>query len=530
MNYFKIKIFVKIFLILKKCPIFPKKTKLIRESINIAFKQLFKLRYNRIKHYINEPEVVQQSLFKTIIASTAQTEFGKTHNFHQIKDYQGFIKNVPLQEYETIKPYIERMMMGERDVLTNGVVKHFAKSSGTTNDKSKYIPTPDVFIQKCHIRSTWDVMTLHYHRFPDAKIFLGRGLVMGGSKEPFPQNPSTIIGDVSALMLSNFPFVGKPFHLPDLETALLANWDEKIERMARQIAYSDMRMLGGVPTWTFVLLRRVMEMRGVSHLSDVWPNLELYVHGGVSFHPYQEQFDEIFPKKNIHYLEIYNASEGFFSISDSDEEGMLLLLNNGIYYEFLPLSELHSIHPKTVQLHEVEVGVSYVIVITTLSGLIRYMPGDTVAFTSKKPYRIKVTGRTKQFVNAFGEEVIVDNTDKALTQTCVQTGAKVAEYTVGPIYFNASGKAGHEWYIEFDQEPTNLETFNELLDKNLQKINSDYEAKRYKNMALECLKMRVLPKGTFYKWLRNKGKFGGQNKVPRLANHRQYLEEIQQII
>ncbi len=350
---------------------------------------------------------------------------------------------------------------------------------------------------------------------------------MGGSLEAFAPYPTTIIGDVSAIMLQNMPSAGRPFYAPDFDTALMSNWDEKIERMAHILSKENMTLLAGVPTWTILLLRRILELTKKNNLLEVWKNVETYVHGGVSFEPYRTQFEQLLPSKNIYYQEIYNASEGFFAAQDDfSANDMLLLLDNGIFYELLPVSEWEKPNPQAVPLEAARTGENYALVITTNSGLWRYVPGDTVQFTSTKPYRIQLTGRTKQFVNAFGEEVMVANTDRALAETCQQTQTAVAEYTVAPIYFSASGKAGHEWLVEFEHPPTDLETFQNLLDSNLQRANSDYEAKRFKNIALERLRLRVLPSGTFHHWLRSKGKFGGQHKVPRLANHRQYVDEI----
>jgi hypothetical protein len=350
---------------------------------------------------------------------------------------------------------------------------------------------------------------------------------MGGSHyayEPFPQSR---IGDVSAIMIEHMPSIARPFFTPDFETALLPNFEEKLNRLVELLPKERLVMLGGVPTWTVVLFNRILEHTGKNNLLEIWPDLEAYVHGGVSFSPYREQFKRFIPREDFIYQEIYNASEGFFAIqNDSNEDGMLLLVDNGVYYEFVPFEEWDSEFPRTIGLADVEKGKHYAIVITTNSGLWRYMPGDTVMFTSTMPYKIKVTGRTKQFVNAFGEEVMVSNTDKALAETCKFLNVEVAEYTVAPIYFNGKGKGGHEWLIEFDRQPADIEQFKNVLDQNLQRVNSDYEAKRHKNLALDRLCARILPRGTFHLWLRSKGKFGGQNKVPRLANHRQYVDDI----
>lgn len=307
----------------------------------------------------------------------------------------------------------------------------------------------------------------------------------------------------------------------------MPDFEEKIERMARQCSQQDVVMIGGVPTWTVVLFRKILELTGKSNMLEVWPNFQVYIHGGVSFTPYRDQFRQFLPSGQVSYQEIYNASEGYFAIQNDFESGdMLLLLDNGIYYEFIPMDQWHQPAPKAVPLEAVEVGKNYAIVISTNGGLWRYTPGDTVTFTSTFPYKIKITGRTRQFVNAFGEEVMVENTDRALAMTCAQTGAVVLEYTVAPVYFKGPGKGGHEWLVEFEKKPSDMQSFSSLLDQNLQKVNSDYEAKRYHNMALEQLQLRPMPRGTFHQWLKMKGKYGGQHKVPRLSNERKYVEDI----
>jgi hypothetical protein len=371
-------------------------------------------------------------------------------------------------------------------------------------------------------------MTLLYHNRPDAKIFARKNMVMGGSIETFKDYPKTQFGDVSAFMIKNIPYFARPFFTPDFETALMAEWEEKLERLAlAAIQTPEVAMIGGVPTWTVVLFRRILEITGKENMLEVWPDFQVYIHGGVSFLPYKEQFRQFFPSDQVSFQEVYNATEGFFAAQDHfGEEGMLLFLNSGIYYEFLPMEEWGKPNPQAIPLKDVEVGKHYAPVISTTAGLWRYSPGDTISFTSTSPYRIRVTGRTKQFVNAFGEEVMVENTDQAIALACEQTGAQVDEYTVAPIYFGEPGKGGHDWLVEFLQPPRDIEQFRDLLDQYLQQLNSDYEAKRYKDLAMKKLQLRVLPKGTFYDWMRARGKYGGQNKVPRLANNRQYVDEI----
>ena len=477
---------------------------------------------------MESPHEVQLKVWKELIQPAKRTEWGKKYDFRSLRSPQEFSKRVPVQNYESLKPFIDRMMHGERDVLWHDDVRWFSKSSGTTSDRSKYLPVSTENLKQCHIRGTWDTMTFFYNQRPDARQFECKSLLMGGSLSQFEANPRTTFGDVSAIMIDQMPWVARPFVTPDFETALMADFGEKLERMAHIISKEkELVLIGGVPTWTVVLFRRIMELTGASNMLEVWPNLQGYVHGGVSFTPYRKQFEEFLPSNKISYQEIYNASEGYFAAqNDFSEEGMLLLLENGIYYEFIPLSEIHNEFPKAIPLSEVKVGKTYAIVISTNSGLWRYTPGDTVTFLSEYPYKIKVSGRTKQFVNAFGEEVMVENTDKALAMTCRETGADVSDYTVAPIYFKGTGKGGHEWLIEFAKAPHDIRNFNRRLDENLQKVNSDYEAKRYQSMALEQLTMHRLPTGTFHDWLKSKGKYGGQHKVPRLSNDRKYVEDI----
>ncbi len=496
--------------------------------LNNIMRYVLRKRMRRIKYFSAHPHAVQAALLSQCINTSRTTEWGKMHDFANIKTPQQFAKHVPVQDYESLKPFINRMMLGERDVLWDGQVKWFSKSSGTTSDKSKFIPVTIGNLKTCHLKGAWDTTALLYHNRPKTSTFAGKMLVMGGSTTAFEEYPTTHFGDVSAIMLQHMPAVGNYIYAPSLDIATMSNTEDKIDQMARALMHEDMRSIAGVPTWTVVLLRRILELTKKDHILDVWPNLEVYVHGGVSFTPYRQTFSELIPKKDFNYWEIYNASEGFFSSQSAiGADDMLLLLQNGVYYEFLPESEWSSDTPIAIPLSEVEVGRHYAPVITTNSGLWRYIVGDTVLFTSINPYKIQVTGRTKQFVNAFGEEVMVANTDLALAETCQQFDAQVVDYTVAPIYFaGENGKGGHEWLIEFERQPANLEAFNEALDLNLQRINSDYEAKRFKAMAMERLLLRSVPKGTFTNWLKVKGRYGGQSKVPRLANNRKTVDEI----
>jgi hypothetical protein len=499
----------------------------MRTLANNIFRFYLHRRLNRIQRFMSHPGIVQQEWLNRLLLSARDTEWGKMHGFAQIRNQADFARAVPVQDYDSLKPFISRMMYGEKDVLWNGQVRYYSKSSGTTSDKSKYIPVTSQNLRLCHIRGTWDTMSFFYNQRPNAKQFERRSLLMGGSLFQFEPFPKTIIGDVSAIMIHNMVWAARPFFTPDFETALMANFEEKIERMARICSQQDVVMVGGVPTWTVVLFRRILELTGKDHILEVWPNLQGYIHGGVGFAPYREQFRRFLPSPKVSYQEIYNASEGYFAIqNDFTKDDMLLLLDNGVYYEFLPVGEWNQPHPQAIPLEEVEAGKNYAIVISTNSGLWRYTPGDTVTFTSTAPYKLKITGRTRQFVNVFGEEVVVENTDRALAETCRETGAALAEYTVAPVFFKESAKGGHEWLVEFERPPADIEHFSRLLDQNLQRINSDYEAKRYRNLALGPLRLHSLPAGTFHRWMKKRGKFGGQHKVPRLSNERKYLDEI----
>lgn len=496
----------------------------MRNLFNKTMKQYLALRYRRIESYMREPFEIQAYWLKELINLSENTQYGKKHNFRKINDAATFAEAVPVTDYERISPYIKRMMLGEEDVLWPGRVKWFSKSSGTTSGRSKYIPVPASNLRKCHIKGTWDAVTLYYHDREGARLFADRSLLMGGSLEKYKENPDTIIGDISAIMMHNMPAVGRPFFTPDFETALLDDWEEKIERMARQTINSDVAMFGGVPTWTIVLFKRMLEMSGKSTIREIWPNVSVYMHGGVGFEPYKKTFQELIGNPPIDYQEVYNASEGFFGLqSDLEQDDMLLLLDNGVYYEFLPLTNKED---EVIPLAEVEVGKTYAIIISTNAGLWRYKIGDTITFTSTRPYKFKLAGRTTQFINAFGEEVIVANTDKALSETCHNHGVEVVEYTVAPNYMNGRQKGRHEWLIEFKNNPTDIEGFTRELDLKLQELNSDYEAKRTDDLALDILKIHVMNKGTFHDWMKAHNRYGGQNKVPRLSNDRKTFTDI----
>lgn len=494
-----------------------------------AISSLARLRSWRIDGWKNNPLDAQREVLQDLVTSAQYTEFGRRYNFSNLFSVKAFKEAVPIHEYEDLKPYIERIMEGEQNLLWNTPINWFAKSSGTTSDKSKFIPVSEEGLQDGHYRASKDVLSLYYCYKPDSALLTGKGLIIGGSHTINPMNQEAQYGDLSAVLLQNSPFWGHWLRTPDLEIALMDEWENKIEKLAQTTIHENVTSISGVPTWTLVLFRRILELTGKQTIREVWPSLELYMHGGVSFTPYRENFRQLIGK-DINYLDMYNASEGFFAAQDDpSNDGMLLFTDHGIFMEFMPVSEYGTAHPRTVGLQEVELGQQYALVISTNAGLWRYLVGDTVEFTSLRPFRVKVSGRLKHFINAFGEEVIVDNTDRAIAKACQQTEAIVTDYTAAPVYFSESSNGAHEWLIEFEKTPADLSEFIRLLDQSLQELNSDYEAKRHKDIALRLPKVQVVASGTFASWMRHKGKLGGQHKVPRLSNDRKLLEEIIQL-
>ncbi len=501
------------------------------EVFNMIIKQYLNLRFRRIEKFISYPQITQDKIFQEILSLAKKCQFGRKFGLADIKDSDSFKKRVPLHHYDEYASDIKKMMLGEKDILYPGKIKWFSKSSGTSSDKSKFIPVSKNYLLDCHMKSSWDVVTILYHHNPTIKVFAGKNLIMGGSLETYKPNHDTRFGDISGIMVENMPAVGRPFYSPDFETALLPNWDEKIERMTKICSQQDIIMFGGVPTWVIVLFESILEYTGKSTISEVWPNVSAYIHGGVNFLPYKEQLKKYIPKDDFNFLEVYNASEGYFAIQDElDRDDMLLLLDNGIYYEFIPFDEIDDPFPSSFSINEVTLNTIYSMVISNTSGLYRYIIGDTITFTSIHPYRIKIVGRNKQCINVFGEELMVSNTDEALSLTAKKFNVSIVDYTVAPIFLTSTNKGGHEWIIEFKNPQIDKEKFALALDSALQNINSDYEAKRFKGMALENLKLNIAPKGTFEKWMRNKNKFGGQHKVPRLSSNRKNVENILALI
>ncbi|MEI7979900.1 MAG: GH3 auxin-responsive promoter family protein [Bacteroidota bacterium] len=473
------------------------------------------------------PLEVQEEQFNKIIKFAQLTYFGTKHNFSTIKNISDFKKNVPITNYEGYKPYLEKILEGKQNVAWPSDIKWFAKSSGTTSDKSKFIPVTYESLDECHFQGGKDALLFYLLQNPESNLFDGKGLVIGGSNNVNKLNDESFYGDLSAVMMQNMPFWAQYLRTPELAIALMNNWDEKVEKMARATLSENVTNMSGVPTWTIVLIEKLYEITGKNCLTDIWPNMELYIHGGVSFTPYHDRFKRLIKSNQVNFLETYNASEGFFGIQDDlNRDDMLLMLDYGVFYEFMPMTEYGKETPKTYIISEVNLNENYALVISTNAGLWRYVVGDTIKFTSIKPYRFKITGRTKHFINAFGEELMIENADNAISRACKNLSAHIVDYTAAPIYMDEKQKGGHEWLIEFDKMPDNLEQFAVYLDNYLKENNSDYEAKRYKDLAMQLPKIHAIPKGTFINWLKNKQKLGGQHKVPRLSNNRDILEEI----
>jgi hypothetical protein len=473
------------------------------------------------------PFNVQEETFTKLVSKAKETEWGLKYGYSDKFSIEKFQEKVPLQTYEEIKPFVERLRNGEQNLLWPEEIKWFAKSSGTTNDKSKFIPVSNETLEDCHFRGGKDVIALYTLNYPENGILKGKGLTLGGSHQINNFSNRSFYGDLSAILIENLPFWSTFIKTPTSKIALLPEWEEKLEKLTRHTIEENVTSISGVPSWTLVLIKYILDYTRKKNILDVWPNLELFIHGGVSFTPYREQFKSFIPSDSMHYLETYNASEGFFGIQDNPlTDDMLLMLDYGIFYEFIPLENINDKNPPVFTVKDVELDRNYAIVISTNSGLWRYIIGDTVFFTSLYPHKIKISGRTRHFINAFGEEVMVDNADKALMMACNKTGARVYEYTAAPVYMNSNARGSHQWLIEFEKQPHDLKLFTSELDSALKSINSDYEAKRYKNFALEMPLVHNLKKGTFYHWFQKKGKLGGQNKMPRLSNERKYIEEL----
>lgn len=497
--------------------------------LNSVASWFLKKRITQIQEFINHPQQVQERVRVELLKQASATKVGQKYDFSSMRKYEDFAQRIPISRYEDLEQIIERARCGEKNLFWNTPIKWFAKSSGTTNAKSKFIPVSSQALYDCHYKAGKDMLCLYLNNNENSKLFTGKSLRLGGSKELYQEN-GTIFGDLSAILIDNLPFWAEFCSTPSNKISLMSEWETKMEAIIQEAKNENVTSLAGVPSWMLVLLNQMLEKTHKTNLLEIWPNLEVYFHGGVSFVPYREQYQRIIPSEKFQYYEIYNASEGFFAIQDrngSDE--MLLMLDYGIFYEFIPMDTFGTSYERAIPLWEVQKDKNYAIVISTNSGLWRYLIGDTVRFTSISPYRIKITGRTKHFINVFGEELIIENTEEALKRTCEQTQSAVKEYTVAPIFMEGKSKGGHEWIIEFAKKPTDIEVFTKILDAELKKLNSDYEAKRYNDMTLTLPKIHIAREQLFHDWLKANDKLGGQHKVPRLSNSRDFLENLLQM-
>jgi hypothetical protein len=496
------------------------------QIINSVATWILKKRIHQMELFLKYPHEVQEELLFNLIKAAENTQIGKKYDFSSIKSYTTFSERIPVSTYEDLEPLIEKTRQGEQNVFWHSNIKWFAKSSGTTNAKSKFIPVSSEALENCHYKASKDLLCLYLTNNEDSQLFIGKSLRLGGSKQLYEDN-NTFFGDLSAILIDNMPIWAEFSSTPSNKISLMGDWETKLPAIINGTINENVTSLAGVPSWMLVLLQKTLETTGKSNLLELWPNAEVYFHGGVNFNPYREQYKKLFPKDNFKYYEIYNASEGFFAIQDkNDSNELLLMLDYGIFYEFIPIDTFGTLNQRVIRLNQVELNKNYALVITTNSGLWRYLIGDTIRFTSLNPYRIKVTGRTKHHINVFGEELMVENTDTAIAKTCAQFNCEIVDYTVAPVFMSDKQKGSHEWIIEFKTPPEDVEKFSFVLDKNIQSLNSDYEAKRYNNMTLNQLVINVARKNLFYDWLKQNDKLGGQHKIPRLSNDRNYLESL----
>ncbi|MCU0462508.1 MAG: GH3 auxin-responsive promoter family protein [Bacteroidales bacterium] len=497
--------------------------RIIPKTINLLNRE----RLNQIAYFRKYPAEIQSITLFALLKKAADTEWGRKYEYSSIDSIEQFQSGLPVQDYDDLIPFVERLRNGEPDVLWPGKIKWFAKSSGTTSAKSKFIPITGESLKNCHYRASKDVMAIYINNNPETRLLPGKALILGGSHKINRAGDHSLYGDLSAILIENTPAWFNLVRTPKKAVVLLEDFEKKLELLTKATIRENVTSLSGVPSWFLTFIKYVLSYTGKSNLMDVWPNLEVFFHGGINFNPYRELYRDFIRSDRMHYMETYNASEGFFGIQDDLSSGdMLLMLDYGIFYEFVPADKAAGTSPPSCTIGEVEKGVNYAIVISTNGGLWRYMIGDTITFTSLDPYKIRITGRTRHFINAFGEEVIVDNADRALDAACKATGAIISDYTAGPVFMGASSKGSHEWLIEFEKEPSDLRHFTEVMDEALKTVNSDYEAKRFKDINLVMPLVISLPKGSFTSWLRSKNKMGGQNKVPRLSNTREYIEEM----
>ncbi|MCH5311063.1 MAG: GH3 auxin-responsive promoter family protein [Prevotella sp.] len=496
-------------------------------SLTGLVRNIFVPRQKELERHLNEGEVLQRKVLERLLFAARDTEYGRNHHFADAKGYDDFVRYTPINTYEELKGDIDRMRHGESDVLWRGKVRWYAKSSGTTNDKSKFIPVSKEGLQTVHYQGGKDAVAMYMRNNPKSRIFDGRSLILGGSHAANYNLKHSLVGDLSAILIENINPLANLVRVPCKQTALIGDFEKKREMIARETMNKNVTNISGVPSWMLSVLTRIMEISGKKHLEEVWPNIEMFFHGGVAMTPYWKQYRQLITSPNMHYMETYNASEGFFGLQDDPaDKSLLLMLDYGVFYEFIPMEEFGSEKPTVVPLWGVEKGRNYAMLISTACGLWRYVIGDTVKFTSTNPYKFVITGRTKHFINAFGEELIVDNAEKGLEYACKMTGAQVEEYTAAPIFMDEKAKCRHQWLIQFSKPPQDLNEFAHLLDTHLQEINSDYEAKRYKDITLQHLEIVVAHAGLFEQWLKSKGKLGGQHKVPRLSNSRQHIDEL----
>ena len=496
------------------------------QIINSFATWILKKRIHQMELFLKYPHEVQEELLFNLIKASENTQLGKKYDFSSMKSYTSFSERIPVSTYEELEPLIEKTRQGEQNVFWHSNIKWFAKSSGTTNAKSKFIPVSSEALENCHYKASKDLLCLYLNNNEESQMFTGKSLRLGGSKQLY-ENNNTFFGDLSAILIDNMPIWAEFSSTPSSKISLMGDWETKLPAIINETINENVTSLAGVPSWMLVLLQKALETTGKSNLLELWPNAEVYFHGGVNFDPYREQYKKLFPKDNFKYYEIYNASEGFFAIQDqNDSNELLLMLDYGIFYEFIPMDTFGTLNQRVIRLNQVELNKNYALVITTNSGLWRYLIGDTIRFTSLSPYRIKVTGRTKHHINVFGEELMVENTDSAIAKTCKEFNCEITDYTVAPIFMSDKQKGAHEWIIEFKTKPDNIENFRKALDENLQNVNSDYEAKRYSNMTLNPLVLNMARENLFYDWLKKQDKLGGQHKVPRLSNDRLYLESL----
>jgi len=496
-------------------------------SLTRIVSKIFLPRQKELDRYTKNAVALQWQTLSNIVSEAQDTEYGRNHMFASINSYHDFANNIPVNTYEELKNDIDRMRHGESDVLWKGRVKWYAKSSGTTNDKSKFIPVSNEGLHHIHYKGGFDTVALYLRNNPNSRLFDGKSLILGGSHSPNYTLPDSLVGDLSAILIENINPLANMVRTPKKATALLSDFEIKRDRIARETMNKNVTNISGVPSWMLSVLSRVMELTGKTHLEEVWPNLEVFFHGGVAFTPYRKQYEQLITSPGMHYMETYNASEGFFGLqNDPSDPAMLLMVDYDVFYEFIPIEEIDNGKPNVVPIQGIEIGKNYAMLISTSCGLWRYLIGDTVKFTSKNPYKFVITGRTKHFINAFGEELIVDNAEKGLAYACEKTNSEVLEYTAAPVFMDDKGKCRHQWLIEFLREPEDLNEFAMILDRHLQEINSDYEAKRHKDITLQHLEIIKARKGLFNDWLKAKGKLGGQHKVPRLSNSRENIEEM----